>query len=81
MDETLKLLPISFFNKIFKQWIHKHIKVISQLSKFVKRGKEKKLMEPMYVTGERGINIYIYVDFSKICHVSKSLLNSNKILE
>ena len=39
MDETLTFLPKSFFNKMIKTWIKSHIKVMAQLSKFVKWNK------------------------------------------
>ena len=39
MDDTCKLVPKLFVNKIVKKWMNKHIKVVSQLSKFVKLNK------------------------------------------
>ena len=33
--------------------------------------KSDKLMEPMYVSRERGGNVLSYVNFSKICYVMK----------
>ena len=43
--------------------MNKHIKVVDQLSKFVKRDKENQLTEKMYLARERGINILGYVYF------------------
>ena len=34
--------------------MNKHIKVVDQLSKFVKWNKENQLMEPMYIAIEKG---------------------------
>ena len=36
MEEAFKLLPKLFVNKMVKIWMNKDIKVMAQLSKFVK---------------------------------------------
>ena len=48
-----------------KKWMNKHIKVVYQLSKLVKRNKENQQLEQMYVVIERGGSILSYVGFQK----------------
>ena len=47
MDETWTLLHKLFVNKMIKEWMNKHISVVAQLSNFVKRNKENRLIESM----------------------------------
>ena len=52
MDETLTLLPKSFVNKMIKNWMEIHIKVVAQLSKFV-NWNQKKLTNGTNLCGNR----------------------------
>ena len=45
------------------------IKVVSQLSKVVKRNKENQGKEKLYIAREKGKHILSYVDLKKLCHV------------
>ena len=47
------------------KWMNKHIKVVYQLSKLVRRNKENQQLEQMYVVIERGGSILSYVGFQK----------------
>ena len=40
MDETLKYLPKLFVDKMIKEWMFEHVKVVSQFSTVVKWKKE-----------------------------------------
>ena len=48
MDETLTSFPTIFVNKIVKKWDNSHIKVVSQLSIFLKWNRENQLTESLY---------------------------------
>ena len=52
--------------------MNKHIKIVAQLSKVLKCNESNQLMEPMYITREKGGNILSYADFSNICDVIES---------
>ena len=49
MDESLKNQPKLFADKMIKVWIFEHVKVVSQLSSFVKWKKESDEMESMLI--------------------------------
>ena len=49
MDETFKYLYKLFVDKMIKEWMFEHVKVLSQLSIFVKRNKESNEMESMFI--------------------------------
>ena len=55
----------------YLKFMNNYIKVVDQLSTFVKWSKENQQMGPMYVERDIGKNILSYVDFSKICYVIK----------
>ena len=40
MDETFKYLPRLFVDKIIKEWMFEHIKVVDHLSRVVKWNKD-----------------------------------------
>ena len=52
MDETLKYLPKLFVDKMIKECMFEHVKVVSQLSRLVKWNKESDEMESMLIARE-----------------------------
>ena len=49
MDDTYTSFPKLFFDEMIKIWTKSHIKVVTQLSKFVRFNKENQQMEQMYI--------------------------------
>ena len=78
MYDTFKSLPKLFVDKMIKKWMNFHIKVMDQLSKFIKWNKYNQQMEPMYISREEWMNILSCVDFFKLCHVIKYFPELNK---
>ena len=63
MDETLKYLTKLFVDRMIKEWIFEHFKVVANLSIVVKWNKYSDEMESMLITREERDNITSYVDF------------------
>ena len=62
MDDTFTSLPKVFVDDMIKKRINSHIKVLAQLSKFIKLNKENQQTEPMYIARDKWMNILSYVD-------------------
>ena len=62
MDYTVTSLPKLFVDEMIKKWMNSDIKVVSQLSKVVKRNKENQGKEKLYIAREKGKHILSYVD-------------------
>ena len=83
MYDTFKSLPKLFVDKMIKKLMNFRIKVMDQLSKFIKWNKYNQQMEPMYISREELMNILSCVDFAKLCHIINNFpeLNCNIMKE
>ena len=78
VDESLQDFPELFVDRMIKTYIFEYVKVVSQLSNFVKWNKESDDMESIVIAREERENIISYVDYSKIFHVVRSFPDLNQ---